>query len=168
MKLLTIISSLLLLINTATPNNTEKELNIFEEKYEEATHKEPTAPIAISDIVIYEVEEEADICFDTAKYLPENFNALKGKNNIDWSKIDLVNEPDAELIFDFNTKDCLPENFNALQGKNNIDWSKIDLVDEPEADFDFDFNTKNYLPEGFDANQPVATKKSICKRSAKL
>ena len=130
MKLLTIISSLLLLINTATPNSTEKEPNIFEEKYEEATHKEPTAPIAINDIVIYEVEEEADICFDTANYLPENFNALKGKNNIDWSKIDLVNEPEEELIFDFNTKD--------------------------------------YLPEGFDANEPVATTKSTCTRTAQL
>ncbi len=168
MKLLTIISSLLLLINTAAPNNTEKEPNIFEEKYEEATHKEPTAPIAISDIVIYEVEEEADICFDTARYLPENFNALEGLHSIDWSTIDLVNEPEEELIFDFNTTDYLPEGFNALQGKHDIDWSKIDLVDEPEETLVFDFNTKDYLPEGFDANQPVVTKKSTCTRTVQL
>ena len=93
MKLFTIISSLLLLINTATSKITENEPNIFEEKCEEANHKEPTTPIAISDIVVYELEEEADICFDTAKYLPENFNALEGKYDIDWSKLALVDEP---------------------------------------------------------------------------
>ena len=48
-----------LLINTnAAAHITENEPNIFIEKYEEATHKEPTVPIAISDIVIYEVEED--------------------------------------------------------------------------------------------------------------
>ena len=168
MKLLTILCSLLLLTNTTAAHITENEPNIFEEKYEEATHKEPTAPIAISDIVIYEVEEEADICFDTMQYLPKNFNALKGKNDIDWSKIDLVDEPEDELIIDFNTKHYLPKNFNALQGKNDIDWSKIDLADEPEEELIIDFNTQHYLPENFDANQPVTTKKTTCKKSVKL
>ena len=68
MKLLTIISSLLLLINTATPNSTEKEPNIFEEKYEEATHKEPNFPIAISDIVIYEVEDKVKLAMSAKKH----------------------------------------------------------------------------------------------------
>jgi len=113
MKLASIISSLLLLAITSTSNNTENEPNIFEEKYEEATHTELKGPIAIDDIVIYEVEEEADICFDTTKYLPENFNALKGKHDIDWSKIDLVDEPEDELVFAFDTAAYLPEGFDA-------------------------------------------------------
>jgi hypothetical protein len=168
MKLLTIFSSLLLLVNTTTSIITKKEPNIFEEKYEEATHKEPAIPVAINDIVIYEVEEEAVICFDTMQYLPKNFNALKGKNDINWSKIDLIDEPEEELTLDFNTKDYLPKNFNALQGKDDIDWSKIDLIDEPEEELIFDFNTKDYLPKGFDANHQVVTKKEICTRSEKL
>ena len=115
MKLVITLSSLLLLTITSSLNSTEKEPNIFEEKYEEATHKEPKAPIAIRDIVIYEVEEDADICFDTEKYLPENFNALKGKHDIDWSKIDLVDEPEDALVFDFDTAAYLPEGFDANQ-----------------------------------------------------
>ena len=153
MKLLITLSSLLLFTITATSTLSENEF----------AHKEPTTPIAINDIVIYEVEEEADICFDTEKYLPENFNALKGKYDIDWSKMDLVDEPEDELEFDFDTKAYLPENFNALKGSHDIDWSKIDLVNEPEEELVFDFNTKDYLPEGFDAHKTVAKVKSSCK-----
>ena len=113
MKLLTIFSSLLLITNMSTSNSDANASNKIDKIYLELTHKEPSSPIAIDDIIIYEVEEEADICFDTSKYLPENFNPLKGKHDIDWNIIELVDEPEEELIFDFNTKDYLPAGFDA-------------------------------------------------------
>ena len=68
------------------------------------------------------MEEEVEINFDTIEYLPENFNALAGKNDINWSKIELI-ELEEEVVFNFNTKDYLPENFNPYQGmdcKQNV------------------------------------------------
>ena len=41
------------------------------------------------DIEVIELEEDVDINFDTTQYLPENFNPLAGKNDIDWSKIEI-------------------------------------------------------------------------------
>jgi hypothetical protein len=42
--------------------------------------------------------------FDTKQYLPEGFNALKGKDDLDWSKIELVEiEEDLELNFHSKT-----------------------------------------------------------------
>ena len=116
MKLLTIFSSLLLITNMTTSTNKTQESNSIDQIYLEVTHKEPNSPIAIEDIIIFEVEEEADICFDTSKYLPENFNPLKGKHDLDWSTIELVEEPQEELTFDFDTSAYLPEGFDPNKG----------------------------------------------------
>ena len=49
------------------------------------------------DRKIIEIEEEV-LGLDTKQYLPEGFNALKGKDDLDWSKIELVEiEEDLEL-----------------------------------------------------------------------
>ena len=74
------------------------------------------------DIEVVELEEEVELGFDTTRYLPENFNALSGKNDIDWSKIELI-ELEEEVELGFDTKDYLPENFNPYQGmdcKKNV------------------------------------------------
>ena len=44
----------------------------------------------INDIEVIELEEEVELGFDTSKYLPENFNPLKGKHDLDWSTIELI------------------------------------------------------------------------------
>jgi hypothetical protein len=76
----------------------------------------------VEDIQVVELEEDVELGFDTTQYLPENFNALAGKNDIDWSKIELV-ELEEEVELGFNTKDYLPKNFNPYQGldcKKNV------------------------------------------------
>ena len=76
----------------------------------------------VEDIVVEELEEDVEINFDTTDHLPEDFNALEGKNDIDWSEIELV-ELEEEVEIGFNTKDYLPENFNPYHGmdcKQNV------------------------------------------------
>ena len=69
----------------------------------------------VEDIEIVELEEEVEINFDTTQYLPKNFNALAGKNDIDWAKVKLFElEEDVDLGFD--TKKYLPKNFNPYKG----------------------------------------------------
>lgn len=76
----------------------------------------------VDDIEVVELEEDVEINFDTTDHLPEDFNALEGKNDIDWSEIELV-ELEEEVEIGFNTKNYLPENFNPYQGmdcKQNV------------------------------------------------
>lgn len=76
----------------------------------------------VDDIEVIELEEDVDINFDTTQYLPENFNALAGKNDIDWSNVELI-DLEEEVTLGFNTKDYLPENFNPYHGmdcKQNV------------------------------------------------
>lgn len=76
----------------------------------------------VEDIEVVELEEDVEINFDTTDHLPEDFNALEGKNDIDWSEIKLV-ELEEEVEIGFNTKNYLPENFNPYQGmdcKQNV------------------------------------------------
>ncbi|MCB0463084.1 MAG: hypothetical protein R2816_00365 [Flavobacteriaceae bacterium] len=113
-----------LTINAKTGNNSELnnsalefialEINQFELENSLFSDLEDIT-LNVEDIEVVELEEDVDINFDTTQYLPENFNALAGKNDIDWSKIELV-ELEEEVELGFNTKDYLPENFNPYQG----------------------------------------------------
>ena len=71
--------------------------------------------VEIEDIVLYEVEEEIELDFDTTEYLPEDFNARKGMHDIDWSTIELY-ELEEELDLGFDTSKYLPKNFNPYRG----------------------------------------------------
>jgi len=103
----------------------------------------------INSIEVIELEEEVELGFNSKDYLPENFNALKRKHDLDWSTIELI-EPEEDVEYYFNPKDHLPEGFNALKGKHDLDWNTIELV-EIEEDVKLNFNPKDYLPEGFNA-----------------
>ena len=46
--------------------------------------------ITILEIKLIEIEDEVELCFDTANYLPKDFNALKGMNDLDWASIELI------------------------------------------------------------------------------
>ncbi len=73
--------------------------------------------IAINDIEVIELEEEVELAFDTCRYLPKNFNALKGKNDLDWNTIELIEiEEDVDLGFD--AQKYLPQGFDAHQGEH--------------------------------------------------
>jgi len=101
----------------------------------------------ISEIEVIVLEEELELDGNTSKYLPEDFNALKGKNDLDWNTIEVFEiEEEVELCFD--TSKHLPEHFNALKGKNDLDWSTIKLI-EIEEEIEINFDTKAHLPKGF-------------------
>ena len=107
---------------------------------------------AIADIAaiqVTELDEEVELGFDTSNYLPEDFNALKGKHDLDWSTIELI-EPEEDVELGFDTADYLPEGFNALKGKHDIDWSSIELF-ELDEEVELCFDTTEYLPEDFNS-----------------
>jgi len=125
--------------NTKKNYKTLKEINLETLLFESNMYIDP--------FEVYQIEEEVHFDFDTKQYLPKNFNALAGKNDIDWSKVKLVElEEDVEIHFD--TAQYLPENFNALEGKNDLDWSRIELV-ELEEEIKLGFDAKRYLPKDF-------------------
>jgi len=115
-----------------------------------------TENLEINEIEVVELEEEVKLDFDTSMYLPENFNALEGKNDLDWSTIELI-ELEEEVELGFDTSKYLPENFNALEGKNDLDWNTIELI-EIEEDIEINFDTKAYLPKGFDPYKGMVKK----------
>jgi len=69
----------------------------------------------ISEIEVIVLEEELELDGNTSKYLPEDFNALKGKNYLDWSTIKLI-EIEEEIEINFDTKAHLPKGFNPYKG----------------------------------------------------
>lgn len=137
-------------IDSDVLNNT---LSIEKDKLEKALitnvadmHK---ADLAINEIEVFELEEGVELGVVASKYLPENFNPLKGKNDLDWNTIEII-EIEEEVELDFDTTKYLPENFNPFKGRNDLDWSTIELI-ELEEEVDLGFDTKDYLPQGFDA-----------------
>lgn len=71
--------------------------------------------LCIAAIDVYEIEEELELEFNTANYLPADFIALKRINDIDWSSIELV-ELEEDVDIGFDTKSYLPYNFNPYEG----------------------------------------------------
>jgi hypothetical protein len=64
-----------------------------------------------SEIVVLEVEEEVDLGFDTAEYLPLGFNAYEGME-LDVEDI-VILEEEEEVDLGFDVAPYLPENFDA-------------------------------------------------------
>ena len=58
-------------------------------------------PVSIAAVAVYELDEEVTFNFNTSDYLPENFNARKGMNDIDWNRIKLY-EVEEEINIDEN------------------------------------------------------------------
>lgn len=113
--------------------------------YPQAKQKEVDPSLEALGLI--EVEEELELDFDTAKYLPEGFNPYAGmKNSYDY--LNLV-EVEEEIELGFNTKEFLPENFNPYQG---MIFAVEDIVVlELEEEFNLDFDPKKYLPNSFNA-----------------
>lgn len=157
---LALLFSMLLTLNATA--NTNKNTDTFSEcktgNIEECTLNKilfannkntTTNDLDISTIEVVNIEEEVTINFNTKNYLPEGFNALKGKDDLDFSVIEL-NEIEEEIELDFDTKQYLPKGFNPLKGKWDLDFSTIELIQIEEDDM-IGFNTKDYLPKGFNA-----------------
>lgn len=65
----------------------------------------------ISNIEFVEIEEGIDLGFDSAKYLPEDFDPYTASISI--GSIDFIE--DEEVNLDFNTEDYLPKDFDAYR-----------------------------------------------------
>ena len=101
---------------------------------------------SIDKIGLIEIEEEIELGFDTAQYLPEGFNAYAGMQTADGLNLIVIEE---EIELGFNTKDYLPKGFNPYRGM--IFAVEDIVVIEEEEEFILDFNTQKYLPNRFDA-----------------
>lgn len=120
------------------------EDRVFNQEYSLDFNEE----LSVASINVVELEEEVDLGFDPTAYLPADFNALEGKNDIDWSTLEVI-ELEEEVDLGFDPTAYLPEGFNALEGKNDLDWSTIEII-ELEEEVDLGFDPKDYLPKGFD------------------
>tara|TARA_R110002012_G_scaffold17930_5_gene66736 strand:- start:45514 stop:46020 length:507 start_codon:yes stop_codon:yes gene_type:complete len=149
MKHLLVVSGLLLAASTAVASNfvTDNYLNNPHGKTNKSSIDE--AVVSVEDIHIIELEETIDLGFNVNQYLPENFNPLAGKDDINWKDIPLIEIPEN---VDLDTKIYLPKDFNPLKGKDDINWSKVSLI-EIDEDVQFNFNTQDYLPTGFNPNK---------------
>jgi hypothetical protein len=91
---LALLFSALITFNVNTQiNNDSDEFSSEESELEKIlfTNLEDSSfeSIEINSIEAIEIEEEVELCFDTADYLPKDFNALKGMNNLSWASTEL-------------------------------------------------------------------------------
>lgn len=104
--------------------------------------------LKVEDISVIKVEEEIDLGFNTAQYLPIGFNPYKGIIlNLDDIVI-LEKEPEIQL--DFDTSMYLPADFNACEGMEAKNRS-TDFLKKEEEKFIMEFNDEDYLPEFLDS-----------------
>lgn len=127
MKLVFLISSLILAASSVAADSAIEEPDdlssikteiVFEETKDLESilfHNPDNKPIAIEDVNVLELKEEICLGFDVSKYLPVDFNPLKGKDDLDWSKIELI-ELEEDIDLGFDTSKYLPDNFNAHRG----------------------------------------------------
>ena len=104
--------------------------------------------IPLDEIVYIEEEMEIDLGFDTADYLPEDFDP--NKQYVDLNSIEFIEEGEvADLGID--TAAYLPEDFNPYAFPTDI--MSVDYIEEGEDTIDLGFDTEEFLPEGFDPHE---------------
>ncbi|MBC6999469.1 hypothetical protein [Cytophaga sp. FL35] len=97
--------------------------------------------LVLDSVDYIEEETDFDLGFDTADYLPEDFNPYK--LYVDLQAIDFIEEEESIKI---KTSKYLPEGFDAFAYPSHVaDFNYIDALDEVKLNFD----TKEHLPEGF-------------------
>ena len=144
---LTFLFSMLIVLNaSAKINNNSDYLNSEESKLEKILFNNiknsNSTTVDISAIEVIEIEEEVELGFDTANYLPKSFNALKGKHDLDLKALEVI-EIEEEVELGFDTAKYLPENFNAIKGKHDLDWNTIELIEiEEEVELGYTLNNK--------------------------
>ena len=94
-------------------------------------------------VIFIEEVKPVDLGFDTAQYLPDNFDPYGLPENImDVSFI----EEETEVELDFDVRQYLPELFDPY--KKYFDLSTIEFIEEEEV-IEFDFAIQDYLPRDF-------------------
>lgn len=97
----------------------------------------------INSITYIQEEDEIELGFDVADYLPEGFDPYKFY--FDLNSVEFVEE---EWSLDFDTAQYLPEGFDAYADPIGIEG--INYIDEKDT-IELDLPVENYLPEGFNA-----------------
>ena len=95
----------------------------------------------INSIAYVQEEDEIDLGFNVADYLPEGFDPYK--QYVDLNAIEFIEDQD---VLDIDTSTYLPEGFDAYANPKGIEG--INYIDENDT-FVLDFNAKNYLPQDF-------------------
>lgn len=112
-----------------------------------------TAELDLNEIVFIE-EEDLNLGFDTADYLPENFDPHK--TYFDLNSIPYI-EDEGDFDLGFDTVDYLPEGFNPYT--DIIPVKSINYIEMEDMELGFD--TKEYLPQGFSPYEPYFDLNSI-------
>ncbi len=94
--------------------------------------------------IAYAEEEEIELGFDTAAYLPENFDPAREYVNL--NTIAYLEDTEEESV-GINTEAYLPASFDPYAAPAN--FMDISYMEEEEIRLGFDTNA--LLPEGFDA-----------------
>ena len=117
---------------------------------------EPTE-LDLDSIVYIEDEEEVDLGFDPAAFLPEGFNPYEAYFDI--HSITYIEET-PEVTFDFDVAEYLPDNFDA--NAYYFDIHSIDFIDTEEEDMlEMGYDVAAYLPRGFNPHEPYFDINSI-------
>lgn len=104
-------------------------------------------PFDISTIEYIEEDVIIELGFDTADYLPENFDPYKSYFDLD--SIDYIEDEFVQskrVIRKLKRK--LPKGFDAYAFPKDV--QSINYIDENDS-FKVDFDTKKHLPEDFNA-----------------
>ena len=144
MNNLLLICGLALLSGAPAQQNVEENEDFNEASVVLNDDCESDSDFDLNEIIYIEHEPEIDLGFDTADYLPENFDPYK--LYVDFDAIEYVVD-DNEIVLGFNTKDYLPMDFNPYADPSGIDG--INYIEE-ETELDLGFDTAEYLPEDFD------------------
>ncbi|MCG2461762.1 hypothetical protein K8352_13470 [Flavobacteriaceae bacterium F89] len=104
--------------------------------------------LKVGDISVVEIEEEIDLGFNSARYLPVGFNPYKGMI-LNLNDIVILGE-EQEIDLGFDTAQYLPDGFNVC-GDIEGNSDEIDTVGE-EGKSILEFNEEDYLPENFISN----------------
>jgi len=104
-------------------------------------HKNKKERFDINSIEYIEEEPEIDLGFNTADYLPEDFDPYAFYFNLE-----SINFIEDDKI-DFDSSGNLPEGFDAYAIPRY--FRNIDYLD-PEDEIELDFDSKKNLPENFD------------------
>lgn len=155
MNKLVAICGMIMLGTTATPNYQEtiKETIPSSDAEVASTRNNTLDNICITcnysldldTIVFLETEAPFDLGFDTADYLPEDFNPYEVYVNLDAIPY-IEGEDDADLGFD--TANWLPAGYNPYAAATDIDGFSY-MEDETSLFFP-ELDTRAYLPVNFD------------------
>ncbi|MCX2717985.1 hypothetical protein [Lentiprolixibacter aurantiacus] len=96
-------------------------------------------------VIFIEEVSPVNLGFDTALYLPEDFNPYAHPEN--FMDVSFIEEED-KVELDFDVQEYLPKYFNPY--KKYFDLNSIEYIEE-EEEIEFDFEIRHYLPEGFSA-----------------